>query len=124
LGSSRAAATRLREVPGIRTGGGTAFAGDALELASDRLVMTNPRRPRFLYCLSDGGWYDTRAGVERIRALRGHGVPTIHLSIGTEPLSVDADRIVVISDPAEALDRIADDTVAALRAAAALRRPH
>ena len=111
-------AARLREVPGIRTGGGTAFAGDALELATDRLEMTNPRRPRFVYCLSDGGWYDTQAGVERIRALRAHGVPTIHISIGAEPLSVDADRIVVISDPAEALDQIADDTVAALRAAA------
>src|SRR5205085_69532 len=52
-------ASRLREVPGLRTGGGTAFAGDALELASDRLDMANPRRPRFAYCLSDGGWYDT-----------------------------------------------------------------
>jgi Mg-chelatase subunit ChlD len=110
-------ATRLREVPGIQTGGGTAFAGDALELASDRLEMTNPRRPRFVYVLSDGGWYDTQAGVERIRALRAHGVPTIHISIGAEPLSVEADRIVVISDPADALDRIAADTVSALRAA-------
>jgi len=111
-------ATRLREVPGIRTGGGTAFAGDALELATDRLEMTNPRRPRFAYCLSDGGWYDTQSGVERIRELRVRGVPAIHISIGAEPLSVDADRIVVIDDPADALDRIADDTVAALRATA------
>jgi hypothetical protein len=110
-------------VPGIRTGGGTAFAGDALELASDQLEMTNPRRPRFVYVLSDGGWYDTQAGVERIRALRAHGVPTIHIAIGAEPLSVAADRIVVISDPAEALDQIAADTVAALRAAAGPRRP-
>jgi hypothetical protein len=45
-------------------------------------------------------------------------VPTIHISIGAEPLSVDADRIVVISDPAEALDHIAGDTVSALRAVA------
>jgi hypothetical protein len=117
-------AARLREVPGIRTGGGTAFAGDALMLASDRLEMTNPRRPRFIYVLSDGGWYDTQVGVERIRALRAHGVPTIHLAIETEPLSVEADRIVVISDPAEVLDRIAGDTVAALRTATAPRRPH
>ena len=57
-------------VPGIRTGGGTAFAGDAIELVSDQLEMTNPRRPRFVYVLSDGGWADTRAGVERIRAAR------------------------------------------------------
>ena len=49
-------------VPGIRTGGGTAFAGDAIELVSDQLEMTNPRRPRFVYVLSDGGWADTRAG--------------------------------------------------------------
>jgi hypothetical protein len=50
-------------VPGIRTGGGTAFAGDAIELVSDQLEMTNRRRPRFVYVLSDGGWADTRAGV-------------------------------------------------------------
>ncbi len=103
-------------VPGIRTGGGTAFAGDAVELVSDRLEMTNPRRPRFVYVLSDGGWADTRAGVERIRALDELGVPTIHLSIGIAPLSVECDRITVITDPAQALDHIAADTVAALGA--------
>ena len=101
-------------VPGIRTGGGTAFAGDAIELVSDQLEMTNPRRPRFVYVLSDGGWADTRAGVERIRWLAELGVPTIHLSIGIAPLSVECDRITVITDPAQALDHIAADTVAAL----------
>jgi uncharacterized MAPEG superfamily protein len=104
----------LPRVPGIRTGGGTAFAGDAIELVSDRLEMTNPRRPRFVYVLSDGGWSDTRAGVERILALAELGVPTIHLSIGIAPLSVQCDRITVISDPAQALDHTAADTVAAL----------
>jgi hypothetical protein len=109
-------------VPGIRTGGGTAFAGDAIELVSDQLEMTNPRRPRFVYVLSDGGWADTRAGVERIRHLSELGVPTIHLSIGIAPLSLECDRITVITDPAQALDHIAADTVAAL--AARHRRPH
>ena len=80
-------------VPGIRTGGGTAFAGDAIELVCDQLEMTNPRRPRFVYVLSDGGWSDTRAGVARIRWLAEHGVPTIHLAIGIAPLSVECDRI-------------------------------
>jgi Mg-chelatase subunit ChlD len=108
-------------VPGIRTGGGTAFAGDAIELVSDQLEMTNPRRPRFVYVLSDGGWSDTRSGVERIRELAELGVPTIHLSIGIAPLSVECDRITVITDPAQALDHIAADTVAAL--AARHRRP-
>ena len=106
----------LALVPGIRTGGGTAFAGDAIELVSDQLEMTNPRRPRFLYVLSDGGWADTRAGVERIRWLAEHDVPTIHLSIGIEPLAVECDRIHVITDPAHALDQIAADTIAALQA--------
>jgi hypothetical protein len=46
----------LALVPGIRTGGGTAFAGDAIELVSDQLEITNPRRPRFLYLLSHSGW--------------------------------------------------------------------
>jgi hypothetical protein len=113
---------RLGLVPSIRTGGGTAFAGDALVAACQCLAMTNPRRPRFAYVISDGGWYDTPAGVDRIRALASHGVPTIHLAIGCAPLSVEADRIVVISDPADALDHIAADTIAALRAAAQRRR--
>ena len=106
----------LPRVPGIRTGGGTAFAGEAIELICDQLELTNPRRPRFVYVLSDGGWADTRAGVQRIRALAELGVPTIHLSIGIEPLSIECDRISVITDPAQALDHIAADTVAALRA--------
>jgi len=103
-------------VPGIKTGGGTAFAGDAIELLCDHLEMTNPRRPRFVYVLSDGGWADTQAGVERIRWLAEHDVPTIHLAIGIAPLSVECDHIHVITDPAQALDQIAADTVAALRA--------
>ena len=109
-------------VPGIRTGGGTAFAGDAIELVAERLEMTDPRRPRFVYVLSDGGWADTKAGVEKVRWLAEHGVPTIHLAIGIEPLGVECDRIHVITDPADALDRIAADTVDALRAATR-RRP-
>jgi hypothetical protein len=106
----------LPRVPGIRTAGGTAFAGDAIELVSDQLEMTNPRRPRFVYVLSDGGWSDTRPGVERLRELAELGVPTIHLSIGIAPLSVECERITVITDPAQALDHIAGDTVAALAA--------
>jgi hypothetical protein len=109
-------------VPGIRTGGGTAFAGDAIELVCEQLEMTNPRRPRFLYVLSDGGWSDTQAGVARIRLLAEYDVPTIHVAIGIAPLSVECDRIHVISDPAQAQDQIAADTIAALRARAQPRR--
>ena len=116
-------AAPLPLVPGIATGGGTAFAGDAIELVCEQLEMTNPRRPRFLYVLSDGGWADTQAGVQKIRWLAEHAVPTIHLSIGIAPLSVECDRITVITDPADALDHVAADTVAALRAARAPRRP-
>jgi Mg-chelatase subunit ChlD len=115
-------AQRMSRVPAIRTGGGTAFAGDAIDLICEHLEMTNPRRPRLVYVLSDGGWVDTQAGVRRIRWLAGHGVPTIHLSIGIEPLGVECDRIHVITDPAQAMDHIAADTVAALTAATR-RRP-
>lgn len=108
-------------VPGIRTGGGTAFAGDTIVTVTDLLDFANPRRPRALYILSDGGWYDTAAGVARIRLLAELGVPAIHIAIGIAPLSVEASRICVIEDPADALDLIADDTVAALEAQA--RRP-
>ena len=66
-------------VPGIKTGGGTAFAGDAIELLCEQLEMTNPRRPRFVYVLSDGGWADTQAGVAADplarRARRPHDPP-------------------------------------------------
>jgi hypothetical protein len=109
-------------VHGIKTGGGTAFAGDAIELVCEHLEITNPRRPRFVYVLSDGGWADTQAGVRKIRWLAEHDVPTIHLSIGIAPLSVECDRIVVITDPAQALDHVAADTVAALQAASGRRR--
>ena len=116
-------AAPLALVPGIATGGGTAFARDAIELACEQLEMTNPRRPRFLYVLSDGGWADTQTGVQKIRWLAEHAVPTIHLSIGIAPLSVECDRITVIADPADALEHVAADTVAALRVARAHRRP-
>ena len=108
-------------VPGIKTGGGTQHADDALTLACDQLDMANRSRPRFIYCLSDGGWYDTEAGVQRIRELAEQCVPTIHVSIGIEPLSVEADRIVVITDPADAFEVIANDTIEALRAAKTCR---
>ncbi len=110
-------------VPGIRTGGGTAFAGDAIELACEQLEINNPRRPRFVYVLSDGGWSDTHAGVQRIRQLAELAVPTIHISIGIAPLSVECDRIHIIDDPAQALDHIAAETIAALRALRHAHRP-
>ena len=106
----------LRLIPGIRTGGGTAFGGDAICLCAEHLELDNPRRPRFVYCLSDGGWYDTQAGVQKVRELRDLGVPVVHISIGLEPLSVEADKVVTITDPAAAMDIVAADTVAALRA--------
>jgi Mg-chelatase subunit ChlD len=107
---------QLRLVPGIRTGGGTAFAGDAISLCAEHLELDNPRRPRFMFCISDGGWYDTQSGVAKIRELHDAGVPTIHLSIGMPPLSVEASAIRVITDPADAFDHVAGDTVDALRA--------
>jgi len=110
---------RMPLVPGIRTGGGTAFAGDAIVEGCSHLEMTNQRRPRMVYILSDGGWYDTQAGVKQIHWLREQGVPTLHISIGElPPLSVDADRISLIQDPADALDIVARDTVDALKKAA------
>ena len=36
---------QLRLVPGIRTGGGTAFGGDAISLCAEQLELDNPRRP-------------------------------------------------------------------------------
>ncbi|MDO8208969.1 vWA domain-containing protein [Conexibacter sp. CPCC 206217] len=107
-------AAPLAQVPGIRTGGGTAHGGDAVVMTADQLDMENRRRPRAVYVLSDGGWWDTEEGVAKIRRLADLGVPTIHISIGIEPLSIEADRVCVISDPADALDIVARDTVAAL----------
>jgi hypothetical protein len=106
----------LRLVPGIRTGGGTAFGGDAISLCAERLELDNPRRPRFLYCISDGGWCDTQAGAKKVRELRELGVPTVHISIGLPPLDVEGDRVTTIEDPAIEMDIVAADTVAALRA--------
>jgi Mg-chelatase subunit ChlD len=105
----------MRLVPGIRTGGGTAFAGDAIEMCAEQLEMENHSRPRLAYILSDSGWYDTKAGMEKIQWLAKLGVPTIHLAMLHPPLSVLASRISVISDPADALAVVAADTVLALQ---------
>jgi Mg-chelatase subunit ChlD len=107
----------MAKVPAIRVGGGTAFAGDAIAIGAGHLEMENRRRPRAVYIVSDGGWYDTEAGVQKIRWLAELGAPTIHLSIGAEPLSVEASRICVLTDPADGLDVIAQHTVDALTAA-------
>jgi hypothetical protein len=107
----------MARVPAIRVGGGTAFAGDAIAIGAGHLEMENRRRPRAVWIVSDGGWYDTEAGVHKIRWLAELGVPTIHLSIGAEPLSVEATRICVLSDPADGLDLIAQHTVEALTTA-------
>ena len=112
----------MAKVPAIKVGGGTAFAGDAIVMGCSHLDMENRRRPRAVYVISDGGWYDTEAGVHKIRWLAELGVPTIHLSIGAEPLSVQASRVCVLTDPAEGLDIIAQDTVQALNASSR-RRP-
>ena len=80
--------------------------------------MTNPRRPRFAYVVSA-----MAAGTTRPPASSGSaGSPATASRPSTSrsacaPLSVEADRIVVITDPADALDQIAADTVAALRSA-------
>jgi len=110
----------MPRVPAIRVGGGTAFAGDAIAIGAEHLDMDNRRRPRAVYVISDGGWFDTEAGVQKIRWLAELDVPTIHLSIGAEPLSVEASRICVLTDPADGLDVIAQHTIEALSAA---RRP-
>ncbi len=106
----------LARVPAIRTGGGTAFGADAIAMCAEALELENPRRARLVFCLSDGGWFDTQNGVATIRELAAAGVPTIHIAIGAEPLSVEATRIAVITDPADSLDVIAEATVEALRA--------
>jgi hypothetical protein len=112
----------MANVPAIRVGGGTAFAGDAIAIGARHLEMDNRRRPRAVWIVSDGGWYDTEAGVQKIRWLAELGVPTIHLSIGAEPLSVEASRVCVLTDPADGLDLIAQHTVEALTAAVRRRR--
>jgi hypothetical protein len=60
---------------------------------------------------------DPEVGVQNIRWLGELGAPTIHLSIGAEPLSVEASRICVLTDPADGLDVIAQHTVEELTAA-------
>lgn len=106
----------MPKVPGIKVGGGTAFGGEAIDMAVDCLDFDNPMRPCFLYLLSDGGWMDTHAGVKRIRALKSRGIPTYHLSIGAlPPLGVECDEIFRLEDPASVMDVIARHTVEALR---------
>jgi len=104
-------------VPGIKTGGGTAFASDAVCLTAQHLELENQRRPRWVFCLSDGAWSDTETGVKKIRELHDLGVPVVHIAIGGHPpLSVEASSVVTVGDPADAMDLIAQATVDALTA--------
>jgi hypothetical protein len=106
----------MAKVPAIGVGGGTAFAGDAIAIGAVHLEMENRRRPRAVYIVSDGGWMDTAAGVGKIRELAELAVPTIHISIGIEPLSVEATHVCVVTDPADAFEIIGRETVDALQA--------
>ena len=103
-------------VPGIKTGGGTAFASDAVCLTAQHLELENQRRPRWVFCLSDGAWSDTESGVRKVRELRELGVPVIHIAIGSPPLAVEADSIVTVTNPDAAFDLIAQHVVDALKA--------
>lgn len=53
--------------------------------------------------------------MAKIQSLAAIGVPTIHISLFVEPLSVLAARISVIRDPADALRVVAEDSVAVLQ---------
>jgi hypothetical protein len=102
-------------VPGIKTGGGTAFASDAVCLTAQHVELENQRRPRWVFCLSDGAWSDTESGVRKVRELRELGVPVIHIAIGCPPLAVEADSIVTVTNPDAAFDLIAQHVVDALK---------
>jgi hypothetical protein len=106
----------MAKVPAIHVAGGTAFAGDAIAIGAGHLEIENRRRPRAVYIVSDGGWIDTSAAVRKIRDLAELAVPTIHISIGIEPLSVEASRVCVIVDPADVSEIIGRETVDALQA--------
>ena len=43
--------------------------------------MEDQSRPRLAYILSDGGWFDTKAGMNKIHWLAALGVPTIHIAL-------------------------------------------
>lgn len=109
--------TRQMElVPGIATGGGTAFAGDAIVRGAEMLEFgQDAHRPDMIYIISDGGWMDTKVGTAKIRELSEQGIPTMHISIVHEPLCVEAERITVIDDPADVYDIVARDTIDVLR---------
>jgi hypothetical protein len=106
----------MRLVPAIKVYGGTAYAGDAIVMACNQLDMENRLRPRAIYCVSDGIWSDTRDSVAQIRHLRSLGVPTLHIAILQEPLSVEADATIVVANPQEAMRVIAAHSVELLNA--------
>ena len=75
-----------------------------------------PQRPRLCYIpLSDGGWYEHPGRRREGRLARRLGGIRSASRCCYEPLSVQAARISVISDPADALTVVADDSVHALR---------
>lgn len=117
IGTIHTGQTALKKVPDIVTSGGTAYGAEAMKLGATYIELENPRRPRAIYILSDGGWCDSRSGVEAIKRYAEIGVPTVHLSIGVEPLGLQASEIVVIRNADDAAKAIAERTAAALTGA-------
>ena len=89
---SPTAAEPLRLVPGIQTGGGTAFGGDAISLCAEHLEIDNPRRPRFLYVRQRRRLGMTPSGRGQDPRAARRWRTRVHISIGMPPLSVEADR--------------------------------
>jgi hypothetical protein len=111
----------MPNVPGIKVAGGTGLAGDAFVAGCQQLDMENRWRPRSLFCVSDGGWSDTRESLAKMRHLRTFGVPTLHIAIKRAPLSVEADQVIIVDNPLEAMHVVASHSVALLNAQARSR---
>jgi hypothetical protein len=118
FGSGAALAYRcgrpLRRVPDVNCGGGTGFLGEAIKLAEGELRLSDHRRPRLMFLVSDGDLYGTEDGKPEIERLKKGGVGVIHVGIGRPSGELGASRTVVIPDAARLAGTVGDAAVDAL----------
>ncbi|MGN9807117.1 VWA domain-containing protein [Micromonospora sp. L32] len=109
---------RPTHVQDMHTSGGSSTFGDAVKLADELLHLRQPGRLRMLAVVSDGDLDDIPAAQRLVSTLHRAGCPVLWL----RPADLDGHTFtdtstVLVADPVQAIDYIADAAVTALERA-------
>ncbi len=118
IGELLPAGDPLRKVPEVRTGGGTSYLAEAIELSLEALPLRDRRQPRVVVIVSDGEWIDPEGrAASLLSGLRSSKVAICHIGIGRAPHVADqADAAATVTDPLTTERVIGDAIVRAMEA--------